>query len=135
MRCWSYILQRVSDTPQAALQTGGEILHFLPICFPVSGGEALQASGELVEVAAAFGINEHAILLGPIGHERVERVAGMDVEFFCEAVNHLAGQAFHLRGDLAAKRIELLREPLSEFRLLSCEGLPSFRDDSGVFGG
>jgi len=94
----------------------------------------MQAIGELVEMAIAFGVDEHAILLRPIRHQRIQGLPGVHLKFLAKALNHLARQCFQTRGDLAIERIELLREPLCELSLLMRKSLTSFGNEPGVFG-
>lgn len=101
----------------------------------MSVGEALQAGGELIEMAGAFGVDEDAVLLGPVRHERVESLAGVDLKFLRKALSDLARESFQARGDLAVEGVELLREALGEFSFLTGKSLAGFGDEPSVLHG
>jgi len=56
----------------------------------------------------AFCVDEGAILLGPIGHQGIERLSSVGVQLLAKAVNDLLGKAIETRRGLLAENIELL---------------------------
>lgn len=82
----------------------------------------------------AFCIHENAILLGPIGHQSIERLSGMSVQLLAKAVNDLLGKAVEARRGLLAENFELVIQVMRELGVLKIEKFAQCGHVAGIFG-